>query len=244
SPRAPESKTFNETLARVTNSYQGSLMLAQVDIDTSPQIAQAVGAQGVPFVLGLVKGQPVPLFQGTVDESEVRRFFDELIKVAVANGVSGVAEPQPGVEPQPEQEEEGSDPRFAKADEAFAAGDFQTAVSEYEALVTANPSDLEAAERLAGVKLMQRTQGAELDAARKDAADRPDDVEAQLLVADLDVSGGHVDDAFGRLLEVLKRTAGDDRDRVRERLLELFTVVGADDPRVAKARRALATALF
>src|SRR5699024_5213019 len=123
SPRAPESKTFNETLARFTNSYQGSLMLSQVNIDTCPQIALAVGAQGVPFVLGLVKGQPVPLFQGTVDESEVRRFFDELIKVAVANGVSGVAEPQPGVEPQPEQEEEGSDPRFAKADEAFAAGD-------------------------------------------------------------------------------------------------------------------------
>lgn len=245
SPRAPESETFNATLAQVTNSYEGRLLLAQVDIDASPQIAQAVGAQGVPFVLGLVKGQPVPLFQGTVEEAEVRRFFDELLKVAASNGVSGIAQPRGGAPAEVEETAEPeNDPRFAPADDALAAGDFDAAVSEYEALVTANPADTEAGERLAGVKLMQRTQGADLDTARAAAADHPEDLDAQLLVADLDVSGGHVDDAFGRLIDLVKRTAGDDRERVRQRLLELFTVAGADDPRVAPARRALASALF
>lgn len=244
SPRAPESETFNATLAGVANSYDGRLLLAQVDVDSSPQIAQAVGAQGVPFVLGLVKGQPVPLFQGTVEESEVRRFFDELLKVAVANGVSGAAEPRGQAGEDADTDTAEDDPRFAVADAAFASGDFATAVGEYEALVSANPSDVEAAERLAGVKLMQRTHDADLDAARAAAAERPEDIDAQLLVADLDISGGHVDDAFGRLLGLVRTTTGDERERVRQRLLELFTVVGADDPRVASARRALASALF
>lgn len=245
SPRAPESETFNATLAEVANSYQGRLVLAQVDIDSSPQIAQAVGAQGVPFVLGLVKGQPVPLFQGTVEEPDVRRYFDELLKVAESNGVNGVAESRgaPPEEAESDQPEE-NDPRFAEADEALGRGDLDGAVAAYEALVGQDPSDTEAAERLAGVRLMQRTQGADLDAARTAAAERPDDVDAQLLVADLDVSGGHVDDAFDRLLDLVKRTAGDDRERVRERLLDLFTIVGGEDPRVARARRSLASALF
>ena len=117
-------------------------------------------------------------------------------------------------------------------------------MAEYEKLLSQNPRDSEIAERLAGVKLMGRTRDADLTAARAAAADAPDDIDAQLLVADLDVSGGHVQDAFDRLIELVKRLDGDDRERVRERLLELFTVVGATDPRVAAARRALATALF
>lgn len=244
SPHAAESLAFNATLAAVTDSYAGRILLAQIDVDTNPQIAQAVGAQGVPFVLGLVGGQPVPLFQGTVDEPEVRRFFDELLKVAVANGVTGAAQPR-GVAPAaPEAEEPDEDPRFEAADSALAAGDFEAAIDAYEALVAASPADVEAAERLAGVRLMQRTSGADLNAARQAAADAPDDIDAQLLVADLDVSGGHADDAFSRLVDLVRRTGGDDRERVRQRLLELFSIVGADDPRVAPARRALASALF
>jgi putative thioredoxin len=118
------------------------------------------------------------------------------------------------------------------------------AVAEYEKLLNQYPGDTEIAERLAGVQLMGRTRDADLTAARAAAADAPDDLDAQLLVADLDVSGGHVEDAFDRLIGLVKRLDADDRERVRERLLELFTVVGAADPRVAAARRALATALF
>ncbi|KAA1418100.1 tetratricopeptide repeat protein [Mumia zhuanghuii] len=243
SSRSPQGAAFNDSLARVADSYAGRLLLARIDADTSPQIAQMLGAQGVPFVLGVVKGQPVPLFQGTVDESQIRQFFDELLRVAEANGVNGVAAPVGGGEALPD-EEPVDDPRFAAADDAFAEGDYATAVAEYEKLLASNPADTEAAERLAGAKLLQRTGDADLAAARQAAADNPDDVDAQLLVADLDLSGGHVDDAFGRLIDLVRRTTGDDKERVRARVVEMFTIVGSDDPRVSAARRALASALF
>lgn len=242
SSRSPQSSTFNQVLADAVNAYAGRMLLAQIDVDANAQIAQMLGAQGVPFVLGVVKGQPVPLFQGTADESQVRQYFDELLRVAEANGVTGTAAPVSGSAAA--DEEPADDPRFAAADDAYAEGDYAKAVAEYEKLLAANPADSEAAERLAGAKLLQRTDGAELTAARDAAAQNPDDVDAQLLVADLDLSGGHVDDAFGRLIDVVRRTAGDDRERVRARLVEYFTIVGNDDPRVGQARRALATALF
>lgn len=244
SARAPESSGFNQTLAAIIDSYAGQILLAQVDVDTNPAIAQAVGAQGVPFVLGLVKGQPVPLFQGTKDEAEVRALFDELLRVAAENGVTGRVSGTPDAEAAPEQPEEIDDPRFVQADEAFAAGDFTTAIAEYEKLVAQHPAEAEIAERLAGVRLLDRTKDADLQTARATAADHPDDIGAQLLVADLDVSGGHIQDAFDRLLDLIGKTAGEDRDAVRERLVELFLIVGVHDPRVVTTRRALATALF
>ena len=242
SPRSPQSQTFNDLLGMVVTSYEGRLTLAQVDVDTNPAIAQALGAQGVPLVVGLVKGQPVPLFQGTADEADVRQYFDQLLTVAEQAGLTGRAQAPDGAAP--EEEEPVDDPRFAAADAAFATGDMDGAVAEYEKLLNQYPGDTEIAERLAGVQLMGRTRDADLTAARAAAADAPDDLDAQLLVADLDVSGGHVEDAFDRLIGLVKRLDADDRERVRERLLELFTVVGAADPRVAAARRALATALF
>jgi putative thioredoxin len=244
SPRSPQSESFNALLGNVISQYGGQIVLAQVDIDANPAIAQALQAQAVPLVVGLVKGQPVPLFQGTVDEAEARRFFDELVNVAAQNGVTGRAQPTGEAPEAAELAEEPEDPRFAAADAAFAASDFDTAVAEYEKLQAQYPADTEVSERLAGVKLLARTQAVDLQAARKAAADAPDDLDAQMLVADLDVSGGHVDDAFDRLIQLVKRTSGDERELVRQRLLDLFTVVGVADPRVATARRALASALF
>jgi len=244
SSRSPQSGAFNETLATVIDSYAGQIVLARVDVDTSPQIAQALGVQGVPYVAGLVKGQPVPLFQGTVDETEMRRYFDELVRIAAENGLTGRAQPVGAAPAVGEEPEEPEDPRFVPAEEAFMASDFDTAVAEYEKLRVQYPADVEVAERLARVKWLSRTKGADLQAARAAAADRPDDIEAQMLVADLDISGGHVEDAFERLIGLVRTTAGDERELVRERLLELFTVVGIADPVVMTARRALATALF
>jgi putative thioredoxin len=175
----------------------------------------------------------------------MRRYFDELIRIAAVNGLTGRAQPS-GAAPADAaaEQEEPEDPRFAAAEEAFMASDFDTAVAEYEKLRVQYPADVEVAERLARVKWLSRTNGADLQAARSAAADRPDDIDAQMLVADLDISGGHVDDAFDRLIGLVRTTSGDDRERVRERLLELFTVVGIADPSVMTARRALATALF
>lgn len=245
SPRAAQSAEFNAVLARVTDSYAGAILLAQVDVDANVQIAQALQAQGVPLVVGLVKGQPVPLFQGTAEEADVRQYFDQLVTLGAQHGLTGRAAPVGGAAPADDEEaEEAPDPRFAAADAAFAQNDFETVVGEYEKLLAQNPADAEVKERLAGAQLLARTHGAELDTARRAAADAPDDVDAQLLVADLDVSGGHVEDAFARLIDLVRRTTGDDRERIRTRLVELFTVVGTDDPRVADARRALASALF
>jgi len=241
-PRAPASQTLNDMLARLADEMAGRFLLALVDIDSNPQIAAAIGAQGVPFVLGLLRGQPVPLFQGTVDEVDARRYLDELLKVAVANGITGTVTPRTVTHGTPE--DAGEDPRFAAAEEALAAGDLDRAIAEYERVAEANPTDAEAAERLAGARLMRRTRGADPAAARDAAARAPDDVDAQLLVADLDVLGGHVDDAFDRLLRVIVGTAGEQRDQVRRHLLDLFDVVGHEDPRVATARRRLASALF
>jgi putative thioredoxin len=244
SSRAPQSGAFNDTLATVVESYAGQLLLARVDVDTNPQIAQALQVQGVPYVAGIVKGQPVPLFQGTVEEDEMRRYFDELVRIAAENGLTGRAQPSGAGPADTGVVEEPEDPRFAPAEEAFMASDFDTAVAEYEKLRVQYPADVEVAERLARVKWLSRTKGADLQAARAAAADRPDDIEAQMLVADLDISGGHVEDAFDRLIGLVRATTGDERDMVRERLLELFTVVGIADPVVMTARRALASALF
>jgi len=136
------------------------------------------------------------------------------------------------------------DPRYAPAQDALEAGDVDRAVAEYQKLVSANPADTEAAAGLAMAKVLQRTRGVDLNAARAAAAADPDDVDAQTLVADLDMLGGHVEDAFARLVELVRRTSDKERDRARDHLLGLFSAVGNDDPRVLNGRRALASALF
>lgn len=247
SPRSPESAAFNDTVASVVNSHQGRILLARVDVDANPSVGQALQVQAVPALFGLVKGQPVPLMQGTADEADVRSLFDELLNLGVQHGVTGVAAPVGTGSPdssEAEATEPADDPRFAEADAAFAEGDLDRAAAEYEKIRAQYPADGEVAERLAGVRLMARSADADLQVARTAAADAPDDVDAQMLVADLDVSGGHVDDAFDRLIGLIGRLPSEEREPVRERLIELFTVVGLTDPRVATARRALARTLF
>jgi len=245
SPRAPSSMDVNAALGHLADAYQGRFLLATVDVDAVPQIAQAVGAQGVPFVVALLRGQPIAQVPPSTDESALRQVLDQLVQAAVANGITGraTARTASGMAEE-EQPTRAEDPRFAEADAALGVGDLQGAIAAYQRLVTANPGDAEARERLAGVRLMHRTQDADLTTARAAAAADPDDVDAQLLAADLDVVGGHVEDAFDRLVETVRRTRDDDRDRVRTHLLELFEIVGADDARVGVARRNLAMALF
>ncbi|MFB6724313.1 co-chaperone YbbN [Kribbella sp. NPDC056345] len=244
SPRAPGSAELGQVLVKLSTEYAGKFVLARIDIDANPQLAQAVGVQSVPLVIAVLRGQVVPLFQGPLGEAEARQYLDQLLTVAVANGVTGRAEPVgPAAEAPAEAEEDAPNPRYAKAEDAVGAGDLEGAIAAYEELIKETPNDAEAKSGLARVQLVKRTQEAPADI-RTRAADNPGDIEAQMLVADVDLMGGHIEDAFSRLITVIQTTAGDERNTVRLHLLELFDVVGAEDERVGKARRRLMAALF
>ena len=243
-------KRLSPVLERLAEEYAGRFLLGKVDVDANQQLAAAVGAQSIPLVIAVVGGQPVPLFQGALGEAEVRRYLDELLKVAAANGVSGTAAPrqQPGAgaptEPSPETGAPAGDPRLAAAEAALERGDYDGAVEAYRAVLAQTPADAGAGAGLARAQLLARTSGLDAAAVRAAATASPDDVSSQLRAADLDLVGGHVDDAFDRLLDLVERTGGAERDLVRRHLLEQFSVVGDEDPRVRSARRRLATALF
>lgn len=247
--QSPESVQLASDVATVADEYDGRFLAATIDVDAVPQIAQAMQIPQVPLMLVILDGrpatQPIP---GAAPIDDIRALFNQLAQQLTAQGIAGRHQPnafggavagEAGEDGEPEL-----DPRYAPAQDALAAGDIDAAVAEYQKLVDANPADHEAAAGLAMAKVLQRTQGADLNAARAAAAANPDDVDAQTLVADLDMLGGHVEDAFARLVELVRRSAGKDRDRAREHLLGLFGAVGNDDPRVLKGRQALASALF
>ena len=240
---SPESAGVLDALERIVQSYAGRLVLGAADIDAFPQLAQAFQVQAVPTAVAVLKGQPVPLFQGGADEEQIRALLDELLKVAAANGVSGNVgggtPAEPGPAPLP--------PLHQKAFDAIEAGDFAAAAAAYRQALTEMPADAEAKAGLAQVELMDRLQklsGPDGEALRQLAADEPDNIAAQLGVADLDIAGGHVEDALSRVVGFIGRNFGPERETARIRLLELFDVVGATDERVAKARQALARVLF
>lgn len=245
--QSPESTQMAADVATVAGEYDGRFLAASVDVDKVPQIAQAMQIPQVPLMLVILDGrpatQPIP---GAAPIDDIRALFNQLAQQLTSQGITGRHQPQSGV-PAAEGDDEAEnavDPRYAPAQDALEAGDIDTAVTEYQKLVDANPADTEAAAGLAMAKVLQRTQGVDLNEARAAAAAAPDDVDAQTLVADLDMLGGHVEDAFARLIELVRRTAGKDRDRAREHLIGLFGAVGNDDPRVLKGRQALASALF
>jgi putative thioredoxin len=238
-------KQLSPVLERLAQEYAGRFLLAKVDVDANPRLAQVFQAQSIPMVVAVVKGQPVPLFQGALPEQQVRAYLDELLRVAEANGVTGVlAGDGEANGDAAEPEEAPLPPLHQQAFDAIDAGDLDAAIVAYEKALAQNPADEMATAGLAQVKLLQRTTGVDPQAARDAAAQSPTDADAQIVVADLDVMGGHVDDAFARLVDTVRVTAGDDREKVRSHLVELFTVVGPTDDRVIKARRALTSALF
>ncbi|WP_286311586.1 tetratricopeptide repeat protein [Agromyces mangrovi Wang et al. 2018] len=237
-------KQLTPVLEQLVAEYAGRIVLAKVDVDANPQLAQAFQAQSIPTVAAVVAGQPVPLFTGAQPEQVVREVFEQLLQLASQHGVNGRVDmgdapaeaEEPVEEPLPEHVQEAYD--------AIERGDYEAAAAAYRTALAKQPSDAEAKAGLAQVSLLARLQGRGIDEIRQAAASAPDDVDAQLAVADLDCSGGHVDDAFDRLLTLFAKLAPADRDPVRARLLELFEVVGIDDPRVGAARRRLASLLY
>ncbi|NJC22802.1 putative thioredoxin [Arthrobacter pigmenti] len=241
-----QSSQVISVLETIAVEQAGSVLLARVDFDSQPGIAQAFQAQGVPTVVAVLKGQPVPLFEGPLAEAQIRSYVDELLKVAQANGVTGSLNdaPENGAAPEEEPSEAPLPPLHQEAFDAIESGDYAAAAAAYRKALAEQPSDADAKAGLAQVELMQRLENADGTALRGAAAESPESVEAQLAVADLDLSGGHVEDAFSRLTGFIARSAGEDREAARLRLLALFDIVGPSDPRVVKARSALARALF
>ncbi|MBO0811519.1 MAG: tetratricopeptide repeat protein [Microlunatus sp.] len=243
SPRAQGAEQLSAALAELATEAAGKYLVARMNVDTAPQFAQAIGLQAVPTVVGALQGQLIPLFQGVVDKEQIRAALDQVIKAAVANGIIRRAEPTAQA-PADADQESGPDPRFAAAYEAMETGDFAAAVEEFDKLLQANPQDSEAEVGKAQAALLLRTAELDADAVLAAAAAPVAPIEAQLAAADAEMAVGNPEDAFARLVGVIRKTAGDDRNAVRVRLLELFETLGNSDPRVQKARRDLMTALF
>lgn len=237
--RVPGGDTLRSDLISAVEAEAGRMVLGLVDPDAQPRVAQALGVQQMPAVLAVLGGRPMPLFTGPVDATQIQALLKELSQVAVQQGMAGTVPPlnrkSDGVE---------TPSRFPEADAALAQDDFATASAVYEEALKQNPGDDEASAGLHRVHLLQRVQGFDTATVRSAAADGPDDVQAQLDVADLDVVGGHVEDAFRRLVGFISRHGGEERETVRAHLVDLFAVVGVRDPRVASARSKLAAALF
>lgn len=247
SARLPESASYVDTVVSVATSYGGRFQVVSVNVDDNPGLLRAFQIQSVPVTIGLVQGQPVPLFAGVQGEQEIRPIIDELLGLAVQHGVTGrieVEQAEGDTQAVAEPEEPTLPPLHQEAFDAIERGDLEAATEAYRKALKANPADSDAELGLAQVGLMQRTAGVDLQQARAAAADHPEDVTAQTLVADLDLLGGHVEDAFLRLIDLVKATSGEDREAVRTHLLQLFAVVGQHDERVRKARGSLMSALF
>jgi putative thioredoxin len=228
-------------LGALVASYGGRLVLATIEGNRNPQLAQAFQIQQVPAVVALIGGRPLPLFLGMPSEEEVRQVLDQVLDAAAQSGVNGTI-PVDGEPAEPV--EEPLPPLHQEAFDAISAGDFAAAAQAYRTAIAQNPRDQLAVAGLAQVQLLQRLEGAVAADVRRAAADAPDDVDAQLAVADLDLSGGHVEDAFARLLRVFPAQAAEGRAAIRTRLLDYFEIVGAEDPRTVAARRALTALLY
>jgi len=234
-------KQLSPVLEKLAAEGNGSWLLAKIDVDANPRIQQALQVQSIPAVFAVIGGQLLQGFQGALPEAQVREFVAAVLEAAKEAGLSG-----PLDAPQADETasvEEPDDPRFTAAEQALEAGDYDAAIAHYQAIVDAEPGNSDATMAVRQVRLMQRVE--DLDPsifARAQAA--PQDVSLQLAAADLDLGSGDPEGALRRLLDLLPRVSGDERDTVRERLVEYFDLLGADDERVAPARREMARALF
>lgn len=231
SPRSPESQEVVALLGKIALADQGSWVLGRVDVDVQQQVAQALQVKTVPFAVAIINEQMVPLFEQDYPEEQIRMVIDKVLALAAEQGVGGA----PVEKVEPEEEE---------ALTALDAGDFATAEAAYRKLLARKPGDSFATLGLAQTQLLARTEA--LDGAKimQDAIAAPDDLQIQMQCADIEVVSGYLEPAFARLLRMIQLLDGADQKVAKDRLLELFALVEPTDPRVIKARAALANALF
>lgn len=235
-------KQLSPVLERLANAAGGSWVLAKIDVDANPRIAQLFGVQSVPTVIAVAGGQPIDAFAGAMPEPQVRQWLDALLD-ALRDRMPGINAAGQDAATPGAPEEPPQDPRFIAAEQAIARGDYAQAQVVYQQILDAEPGNEDVKAALSQVRFAARAQMADPGAIV--AADaNPADVDAQLTAADAELAQYHVEAAFTRLINTVRRTSGEERDRVREHLVELFGLFPVDDARVAAARRNLASALY
>jgi thioredoxin len=265
-------KQLGPVLEKLAAEADGGWVLAKVDIDANPQLRAALQVQSIPMVVAVVGGQVLDGFLGALPEAQVRDWVSHVLAAAQQLGLGGAAgqdgsavgppggenatgpampgesRPYPpgagpmagaGAGPDPM-----ADPAFAEAQQAMERGDLDGAAGAFEKVLAASPGHPVATLGLAQVDLIRRVNSYDQAKARRDAAENPDDIDAQCRVADIDLATGRIEEAFDRLLGAIRRASGDDRDRARVHLVSLFEVFPPRDPRVAKARAKLSGLLF
>ena len=231
SPRSPESQEVVAILGKLALADQGSWVLGRVDVDAQPQVAQALQTRAVPFAVAIINEQMVPLFEQPYPEEQIRMVIDKVLALASEQGVGGA----PTEKIEPEEEE---------AIAALDAGDYAKAEAAYKKLLARKPNDNFAILGLAQTQLMARTDGIDGANVMKEASAHPDNIDIQLQCADIEIVSGYLEPAFARLLRLIPLFDGAEKKLVKDRLIELFALVDPADPRVIKARAALANALF
>ncbi|HEY2724995.1 MAG TPA: thioredoxin [Pseudonocardiaceae bacterium] len=237
-------KQLSPVLERLAQEARGTWILAKVDVDANPRIAQLFGVQSIPTVVAIAGGQPVDAFSGAQPEPQIRQWIGSILD-ALRDQLPGIAAAEQGGDTAeaPEQTAAPEDPRFTAAEAAVEAGDYAAAEAAYQQILDNEPANEDARAALIQVRFMARAESVDpAVVARADSA--PDDVDAQLAAADAEVADQQVEQAFQRLVDTVRRSSGEDRERARAHLVELFELFPTDDPRVATARRALARALY
>ena len=254
-------KQLSPVLEKLAGEAAGQWILAKVDVDSNPQLSAALQVQSIPMVVAVIGGQLVDGFLGALPEAQVRQWIGQVLAVAAKMGLTVSGAPAADADPAAEADSDldagapgsasadafagsGMPPAYAEARDAMERGDFDAAAKAFEAELAQSPGDPVAKTGLAQVNLIRRVNSYDEPAVRRDAAEHPADADAQAKVADIDLAAGRVDEAFDRLLGVVRRTSGDERDKARVHLVGLFEIFPSRDPRVTKARSALSALLF
>ena len=236
-------KQLSPFLEKLAAEYKGRFVLAKIDVDANPRLSQMFQVQSIPAVFAVIGESAGPLFQGAIPEAELRQVIEEVLRIAAEQGVNGTINTEVQEEVAPVIEEEQIDPRLEAAFNAIEKGDFVAANNSYKEMLNQNPADQVAQAGLAQVGLLERASKLNPNDVLQKASDRKD-FSSQMDLADLELMKGNPGAGFAVLISAIKISSGEDRDKLRARLLELFVVVGDSDPEVIKARRDLASALF
>ena len=236
-------KQLSPLLEKLAAEYKGRFVLAKIDVDANPRLSQMFQVQSIPAVFAVIGESAGPLFQGAIPEAELRQVIEEVLRIAAEQGVNGTINTEVQEDVAPVIEEEQIDPRLEAAFNAIEKGDFVAANNSYKEMLNQNPADQVALAGLAQVGLLERASKLNPNDVLQKASYRKD-FASQMDLADLELMKGNPGAGFAVLINAIKISSGEDRDKLRARLLELFIVVGDSDPEVIKARRDLASALF